>query len=438
LDAASGLSPDNPLHSRSLYRAAQSAQLADRAQEALALHQQAALTATNSTDERQAIWGQFITHTELGHRDAALQAIIRFEHSRPTGTEDKLRQAQAHLSAAIRWGGVREALEHWRHRLELVEGPCDPLVKTGYLQMLGTALGLAAAYEDAFQVAELEREEALRVGLEFVLPHSLCMRAHAENGLRRFRDAGKTIREILKRAADLRDNHSATNARVIEAKMLLAQGKVLDALATLEAEPLDWPNPVIRAEFLAMRALTAACTDEPDRAMTLAQESAAVSDQVEADLPARWATAIAELRITGEADRLGSAFDRSQATGHWDSVVASYRAHPPVLVALADDPSRSRSICNLVEAVGDHSLARRFNIPIRPPRGQATSTLTKREREVATLICQGFSNEEIAKALWIEQTTAKVHVQHILRKLGVRSRTEAAMRAAEEGFLETD
>ena len=39
LDAASGLSPDNPLHSRSLYRAAQSAQLADRAQEALALHQ---------------------------------------------------------------------------------------------------------------------------------------------------------------------------------------------------------------------------------------------------------------------------------------------------------------------------------------------------------------------------------------------------------------
>jgi DNA-binding CsgD family transcriptional regulator len=389
-------------------------------------------------DERQAIWGQFITHTELGDRHAALQAIVRFEHSRPTTTEDKLRQAQAHLSAAIRWGGVREALEQWRHRLDLVEGPCDPLVKTGYLQMLGTALGLAAAYSDALRVAELEREEAQRVGLDFVLPHCLCMRAHAENGLRRFHDAGKTIREILKRAAELRDNHSATNARVIEAKMHLSQGKVGEALATLEAEPLDWPNPVIKAEFLAMRAMTAACADEPERAMTLAQESAAVSDQVEADLPGRWATAIAELRITGKTDHLGNTFDRSQETGHWDSVVAGYRAHPPVLVALADDPARSRAICNLLEAVGDHSLAQRFKIPIYPTRGATASTFTKREREVATLICQGFSNDEIAKALWIEQSTAKVHVQHILRKLGVRSRTEAAMRIAEEGFLEID
>jgi ATP/maltotriose-dependent transcriptional regulator MalT len=264
------------------------------------------------------------------------------------------------------------------------------------------------------------------------------MRANAENGLRRYREAGKTIREVLGRAAELRDNHSATNVRVIEAKMLLAQGKVDEATATLEPEPLDWPNLVMKAEFLAMRALTAACTEEPERALTMAHDSAAVSDQVEADLPARWATAIAQLRVAGRRNHVLHAFDRSQQSGHWDSVVASYRAHPPVLVALAADPVRARSIRSLVESVGDHSLAHRFKIPIRPTRRRTTSTLTKREKEVATLLCQGFSNAEIAKALWIEQSTAKVHVQHILRKLGVRSRTEAALRAAEEGLLESD
>ncbi len=438
LDAASGLSEEHPLYSRSLYRAAQSAQLADHAEEALRLHQRAARTATSVTDERQAIWGQFVTNTELGHRDAALEAIARFESPQPTTTEDKLRQAQAYLSSAIRWGGVKEALAKWRHRLDLADGSCDPLVKTGYLQMLGTALGLAAAYGEALDVAEIEREEAERVGLEFVLPHALCMRASAETGLRRYREANKTIREILARAADLGDNHSSTNARVIHAKLLLAQGRVGVARATLEAEPLDWPNLVMKAEFLAMRALTAACSEESDRAFRLAELSATVSDQIEAALPARWAAAVARLRSSGESEDILRTFDRAQEVGHFDSVVACYRAFPPVLGVLADDAARTSSLVSLVEAAGDHSLAQRFKIPVRPRQDGTTSDLTKREKEVATLLCDGFSNAEIAKALWIEESTAKVHVQHILRKLGARSRTEAAMRAADQGLLQSD
>jgi ATP/maltotriose-dependent transcriptional regulator MalT len=55
LDAARGLPTEHALHSRALYRAAQSAQLADRAGDALRLHQEAARTATTTTDQRQAI-----------------------------------------------------------------------------------------------------------------------------------------------------------------------------------------------------------------------------------------------------------------------------------------------------------------------------------------------------------------------------------------------
>jgi two-component system NarL family response regulator len=49
-----------------------------------------------------------------------------------------------------------------------------------------------------------------------------------------------------------------------------------------------------------------------------------------------------------------------------------------------------------------------------------------REREVLDLVRQGLSNREIAKTLWIAESTVKVHVHHILEKLGARSRTEAA------------
>ena len=52
------------------------------------------------------------------------------------------------------------------------------------------------------------------------------------------------------------------------------------------------------------------------------------------------------------------------------------------------------------------------------------------ERDVLELVRQGLSNRQIASALWISESTVKVHVHHILEKLGVRSRTQAAAVAA--------
>jgi two-component system, NarL family, response regulator DegU len=55
--------------------------------------------------------------------------------------------------------------------------------------------------------------------------------------------------------------------------------------------------------------------------------------------------------------------------------------------------------------------------------------LTYREVEVLRLISLGYTNREIASELVIAEVTAKVHVRNIIRKLGVRSRTEAAIAA---------
>ncbi len=66
--------------------------------------------------------------------------------------------------------------------------------------------------------------------------------------------------------------------------------------------------------------------------------------------------------------------------------------------------------------------------------GNVPGPLTSREREVAALIAQGHTNRDIASALVITEGTAANHVQHILNKLGLRSRAQIAAWAAEHGL----
>jgi DNA-binding NarL/FixJ family response regulator len=54
--------------------------------------------------------------------------------------------------------------------------------------------------------------------------------------------------------------------------------------------------------------------------------------------------------------------------------------------------------------------------------------LSKREQEVLRLVARGMTNAEIGAELFIAEATVKVHVHNILEKLGVRSRTTAALR----------
>jgi DNA-binding NarL/FixJ family response regulator len=62
--------------------------------------------------------------------------------------------------------------------------------------------------------------------------------------------------------------------------------------------------------------------------------------------------------------------------------------------------------------------------------------LSPREREVLYLLAQGQTNREIAEHLTVSVSTVKIHVEHILAKLGVSDRTQAAVRAIELGLLQ--
>lgn len=71
-----------------------------------------------------------------------------------------------------------------------------------------------------------------------------------------------------------------------------------------------------------------------------------------------------------------------------------------------------------------------------PPSQRASllAQLSPREQQILGLIARGASNKEIGRALDIAETTVKIHVQHILRKLNVSSRVHAAVIAAEAGM----
>jgi DNA-binding NarL/FixJ family response regulator len=77
--------------------------------------------------------------------------------------------------------------------------------------------------------------------------------------------------------------------------------------------------------------------------------------------------------------------------------------------------------------------AARLMREVRAP--ESPEALTERETEVLRLLAQGRANKEIARDLGIGEKTVKTHVSNILAKLGVQSRTQAALHAVQIGLV---
>jgi DNA-binding NarL/FixJ family response regulator len=99
--------------------------------------------------------------------------------------------------------------------------------------------------------------------------------------------------------------------------------------------------------------------------------------------------------------------------------------------------ARAVRAAHVGEALLAPAIAARLVAAIAQPAGERpTQRLTPREREVLALIGRGLPNKRIARELGVSEKTVKTHVGHVLAKLGVTDRTQAALHAVREGLTE--
>jgi len=109
---------------------------------------------------------------------------------------------------------------------------------------------------------------------------------------------------------------------------------------------------------------------------------------------------------------------------------------------LKDDPPEQLLAAIRVVAAGDALLSpaitkrviAQFTHMPRPAPPRGFDELTDRELDVFRLIARGLSNPEIARELYISDTTVKTHITHILQKLNLRDRVQAVVLAYETGL----
>jgi DNA-binding NarL/FixJ family response regulator len=110
---------------------------------------------------------------------------------------------------------------------------------------------------------------------------------------------------------------------------------------------------------------------------------------------------------------------------------------------LKDDPPEQLLAAIRVVAGGEALLSpaitkrviRQFARMPRPERPRQLDELTERELDVFRLVARGLSNAEIARELYISDTTVKTHITHILMKLNLRDRVQAVVLAHETGLF---
>jgi DNA-binding CsgD family transcriptional regulator len=370
--------------------------------------------------------------TDLDDREGAARALTALERLPPLGVDDLLRASQARLQSALRWGGLADALNTTGSTLELVDRSEDPFVRTGFLQTYGVALILAARYSEAGDIARREIDEAQRFKLDWVLPHALEMRASAAVSHRDFQGALRTLNRVRRLAEG--NAHTELNVDVLKARIHLCNGAPERAVALLEDRRGDATSPGMQGDFLATLGLALACCGRVDEGVTFLDASEKVTTHLEARVLSAFGRAVAShfSNPGGKIDKrlLRDACAVANETGNRDAFVTAYRACPALLTQLHETDIDAEAFLQVVREL-DRGLADTLGLPTGSPVPQPGGDLTRREREVLELVRQGLSNRQIARTLWIAESTVKVHIHHVLEKLGVQSRTEAAAMAGE-------
>jgi DNA-binding CsgD family transcriptional regulator len=381
-------------------------------------------------DTRQALWGRFAATASLDDAETAKRLLDDLEEQSGTTADELIRIATGRLVLTSLTGRNSRTLNAVEVLAPLASRVQDPLIHSSFLNVHSALLALGGRYEDALRSAEREIDLSSLYGLLFAASRGHFQRAVASLGLRAFREC-KTSMRICEQALAPQDKFLRMNIGILRARVLLASGST-ESLAAFERYQHRL-SKAMDAEYFAWWSLGFAVACQPNRAERLAARAESMSSRIEVSALVPWTRAVLALENGRSQSRSAQeAFDRTLETGNVDAFVTAYRARSDILELLVKNRQNHDQLRVILERARDHRLAELvgLRLPVTSEL-QGLNSLSKREREVLDLISEGLMNKEIARTLFITESTAKAHVRSICNKLGVRTRTEAAMRAAE-------
>jgi DNA-binding CsgD family transcriptional regulator len=334
------------------------------------------------------------------------------------GDEFSRRYGSPHLYTTCRtyYGAVLYATGAWaeaeRQLLLALESG-----RTGERALYGEAL--ARLGELRLAQGRLEEAERLLAGFE---DHAATARVTASARLARG-EPGAAAAITRRRLDELeRDDASRPDSYRVGAAACLERASLLELLAAAAlaqgrlAEARDTTGALVElGERSTCELIVATAARTLGRALAAGGESQAAIDSLRRALQL-----FQRLGLPYEAARTQLLLAQALAKG--DAAVNEARA--------------SLEACEQLGAARDADAAAAFlrSLGVKPARGRARNpdVLTEREREVLELLAEGLTNKELAERLFVTRKTVEFHVRSVLRKLGLRSRAEAAAYAVRE------
>jgi DNA-binding CsgD family transcriptional regulator len=244
-------------------------------------------------------------------------------------------------------------------------------------------------------------------------------------GLRQFAAAQQALSRVTQRLRNERDRWTAINLDIQRARLQISLGdleRAADCLALDPERPMRASN---LAEYDAYRALIDAARGREESAAKHLKRSLSTSRNLEPRAIVWIGQAVLDVTCgpahNTEVQRI---FESTRRAGNHDAIVMGCRAQPELASRISRDEDHGKELSAILLRSNDELLARAAGLHV-PRTTRRAETLSQRENDVYELMIQGRTNREIARRLFITESTTKVHVRHILEKLGVRSRVEA-------------
>ena len=213
---------------------------------------------------------------------------------------------------------------------------------------------------------------------------------------------------------------SRTGVLVVDHQPLLARG-----LASLLRDEIGIPvyQASGRRELLA-----AEMADYQPRLVVIGTTS---GRQVSLEIVTLITNADPDCRVIVLVDPFGSIEPNELVRLKVSSLVSRFASLDEVVLAIRQVLAGQQSLDGYMAA----RLLNELTLAIRRADAKSDGGLTKREMQVLELVADGLPNREVANGLHISENTVKNHMRSVHEKLGVKTRTEAVVKAARDGLL---